>query len=154
MSSWAKAPAPPLPLPPHRHLTGWRDPFLVGRPGDAHGHGKWTLLLGAGHRAGGGEGHGDDGQEPQQQAQHRGAAAVGTALVYTSDEGPTSGKLKEEGGRRSLARGGAPLPCARNWCASQGADRRAKAGFLVGRWVRRRRVALRGRAVPRRRRHV
>jgi beta-fructofuranosidase len=65
---WKKGDAPLLALPPHAGLTGWRDPFLVGRPGDGL-HDKWTMVIGSGHA----------------QPIH-----AGTALAYVSDS-PTSG---------------------------------------------------------------
>ncbi|GFH11273.1 uncharacterized protein HaLaN_06748, partial [Haematococcus lacustris] len=68
LRQWVKGTAPLLALPPSGSLTGWRDPFLIGRPDDGI-HKKWTMLVGAGHAA---------------------PISAGTALVYTSDH-PTSG---------------------------------------------------------------
>ncbi|KAL6756492.1 glycosyl hydrolase [Haematococcus lacustris] len=68
LRKWVKGTAPLLALPPSGSLTGWRDPFLIGRPDDGI-HKKWTMLVGAGHAA---------------------PISAGTALVYTSDH-PTSG---------------------------------------------------------------
>lgn len=34
LRSWTKGCEPLLPHPPAGNLTGWRDPFLVGRPDD------------------------------------------------------------------------------------------------------------------------
>lgn len=75
LNSWTKGAEPLLPLPPSGNLTGWRDPFLVGRPGDGI-HDKWTMLIGAGYQAGT---HGAPSEH-----------GVGAALVYESDS-PTSG---------------------------------------------------------------
>ncbi|GFH20191.1 beta-fructofuranosidase, insoluble isoenzyme CWINV6, partial [Haematococcus lacustris] len=68
LRKWIKGSAPLLALPPTNSLTGWRDPFLIGRPGDGT-HVKWTMMLGSGHAA---------------------PIAAGTALIYTSHH-PTSG---------------------------------------------------------------
>uniref|UniRef100_A0A7S3QTD5 Glycosyl hydrolase family 32 N-terminal domain-containing protein n=1 Tax=Dunaliella tertiolecta TaxID=3047 RepID=A0A7S3QTD5_DUNTE len=67
-----KGEKPLLPLPPQGGLTGWRDPFLVGRPGDGL-HDKYTIIIGSGYMD-------EERKEPSR----------GAVFVYTSDN-PTSG---------------------------------------------------------------
>jgi hypothetical protein len=75
LRTWVKAEQPLIAHPPQGALTGWRDPFLVGRPDDGE-HAKWTMLIGSGH-------------SPDATTHARGA---GCAMVYQSDS-PTTGQL-------------------------------------------------------------
>jgi hypothetical protein len=75
LRTWFKAEQPLVAHPPQGGLTGWRDPFLCGRPDDGE-HDKWTMLIGSGH-------------SPDSSTHARGA---GCAMVYQSDS-PTSGEL-------------------------------------------------------------
>ncbi|KAF5831773.1 glycosyl hydrolase [Dunaliella salina] len=73
LREFVKGEQPFLPHPPFRGLTGWRDPFLIGRPGDGR-HDRWAIIFGSGFDR--------TGPSPDKQA--------GAALVYTSEK-PTSG---------------------------------------------------------------
>ncbi|KAG2494572.1 hypothetical protein HYH03_007338 [Edaphochlamys debaryana] len=54
LTHWVKEEAPFLSLPPpHMDLTAWRDPYVLGRPGD-HGQDCWTIMVGAGVKDRGG----------------------------------------------------------------------------------------------------
>ncbi|KAF5830052.1 glycosyl hydrolase [Dunaliella salina] len=70
---WRKGEKPLLDAPPFKCLTGWRDPFLVGRPGDGL-HNKYTMIIGAGFS-----------ERPR-----------GTALVYTSNSPITDWQYQHE----------------------------------------------------------
>ncbi|KAG2452610.1 hypothetical protein HYH02_002847 [Chlamydomonas schloesseri] len=54
LTYWTKEEVPFLALPPpNMQLTAWRDPFVIGRPGQ-DGQGCWTIMIGAGVRDRGG----------------------------------------------------------------------------------------------------
>lgn len=50
---WTKLEFPWLALPPRNDLGGWRDPFVIGRPGQ-NGLDCWTLVIGSGIKFNGG----------------------------------------------------------------------------------------------------
>lgn len=63
LTYWTKVEYPWLSLPPPiMGLAGWRDPYIIGRPGQ-DGQDIWSLVVGSGFK--------DDG---------------GTVLVYTSSD--------------------------------------------------------------------
>jgi beta-fructofuranosidase len=56
LTHWVKSEVPWLALPPpSMDLGGWRDPYIIGRPGQ-DGQDLWTLIIGSGINADGGTG--------------------------------------------------------------------------------------------------
>lgn len=54
MSTWVKEDVPFLALPPSDiPLGGWRDPYIIGRPGQG-GNTRWRMIIGSGLKNKGG----------------------------------------------------------------------------------------------------